>query len=154
MTTRKKHSRPLKNNRLTLNEKRLVRRYLVWCYKTTKEELDRIDRKFTQLRVDAIILDYHLGKVNGLPVDLRQDYLQHIEEFKAYIQKKEEDAASSKFLKSDDKPATPQYVFLANRFAAIKQAISCFLGGSELKTIEALYEEEMTDRILKSREHT
>ena len=31
-----------KKRQFTQNEKNLIRRYLVWCYKTTKEELDKI----------------------------------------------------------------------------------------------------------------
>ena len=34
----------------------LTRRYLTWCYKTTKENLDRIDRYFTQDTVDQFLL--------------------------------------------------------------------------------------------------
>lgn len=48
-----------------LNTKKLKTRYLVWLYKTTKERLDRIDRKFTQLEVDRFIL-------RELEKDLRQ----------------------------------------------------------------------------------
>ena len=41
---------------LSENQQRLMRRYFVWCYKTTKEELDKIDRYFTQNTVDDYIL--------------------------------------------------------------------------------------------------
>jgi len=36
--------------------KTLTKRYLLWCYKTTKEQLDWIDRKFTQIQVDRYTL--------------------------------------------------------------------------------------------------
>lgn len=151
---RKKHNRHPKDIRLTSNEKRLVKRYLIWCYKTTKEELDRIDRKFTQLKVDTLILDGHHQGVADLPAELRQDYSKLINDFKTYIQKKQEEAANSRLLESGGKPLAAQHAFLVNRFAAIQRAISYFLGVRELKSIEALYEEEMTERILTSREHT
>jgi len=41
---------------MNLKEKNLLRRYLIWCYKTTKEELDKVDRYFTQDVADAYIL--------------------------------------------------------------------------------------------------
>jgi len=43
--------------KLKSNERNLIRRYLIWCYKATKEDLDKVDRKFTQLRVDYYVSD-------------------------------------------------------------------------------------------------
>ena len=36
--------------------KNLKKRYLIWFYKTTKEALDKIERKFTQMEIDKFIL--------------------------------------------------------------------------------------------------
>ena len=35
----------------------LKKRYLIWLYKETKEALDRVDRKFTQIEIDKFILE-------------------------------------------------------------------------------------------------
>ncbi len=35
----------------------LKKRYLLWLYKETKETLDRVDRKFTQIDIDKFILE-------------------------------------------------------------------------------------------------
>jgi len=45
------------NLKLNSKKKDLIRRYLIWCYKTTKEDLDRIDRYFTQNIADDFLLD-------------------------------------------------------------------------------------------------
>jgi len=50
-------------NIFSLDQKNLIRSYLVWCYKTTKEDLDKIDRYFTQNHVDNFILS-RLKKLN------------------------------------------------------------------------------------------
>ena len=36
--------------------KNLKKRYLIWFYKTAKEALDKIERKFTQTEIDKFIL--------------------------------------------------------------------------------------------------
>lgn len=139
---------------MTPTEKALIRRYLVWCYKTTKEELDRIDRKFTQLAVD----DYLLKKLGSFSVPLtgsdRQQYDQLLESFKEYIRSKEKDALSLKFSGPDKKIAHPEYLYLKNRLAAIESAIGFFLGKKDLRLINAQYESEMTKRIWEAREHS
>ena len=38
------------------DSRNLKKRYLIWLYKTTKEALDRIERKFTQADIDKFIL--------------------------------------------------------------------------------------------------
>lgn len=127
--------------KLTPNEKNLIRRYLVWCYKSTKEELDRIDRKFTQLKVD----DFILLKLSSKPGAERKALEGSIAEFKEYISKKQESASAEK--------STPKHVYLQNRLSAVEDAVKYFLGAPELTKIIALYEHEMTVRILQAREH-
>ncbi|MFA5060522.1 MAG: hypothetical protein WC676_07850 [Candidatus Omnitrophota bacterium] len=133
---------------LDKNDKKLVKRYLVWCYKTTKEELDRVDRKFTQLKVDDFILRQLTDK------SAQSQYKKLLNDFRLYIAKKHGEAQADKFSGNGSKAVRCEYLFLKNRFAAIEKAIAFFLGKKELKVIAALYEQEMTARILQSREHT
>ena len=48
----------------------------------------------------------------------------------------------------------PDYQYLKARFAAIEQAICHFFDQKEVERIAALYEKEMTERILKAEGHT
>ena len=141
------------NSKMTREEIALIRRYLVWCYKTTKEELDRIDRKFTQLMVDRFMLQKLMSAPVPLPKDRRGQYQKIADDFKEYVSHKERDAASLKFTIGKKKVLTPHYVYLKNRLSAIEKAILHFLGKKELGFIKSLYENEMTKRILEAREH-
>ena len=120
----------------------LIRRYLLWAYKSTKESFERIERKTTQLIVDEYILDHLSKKKAAIPA-----------EFKTYIANKRKDELKLKFADAGRKKLNPEYVYLKNRLAAIEAAIRHFLGDKELKRIEKLFEEEFTRRILESREH-
>jgi len=124
--------------------KNLKKRYLIWLYKTAKEALDKIERKFTQLEVDRFILD-ELKKSD-------KDNLSasFIGEFQAYIQNKEKEAGASKY---ENGAMKPDYCFLLLKLKAIEKAIAKELGENVLKEIKLLYEMEMTERILKSTEH-
>lgn len=138
--------------RLTLNERNLIRRYLVWCYKTTKESMDRVERKFTQLRVDRFVLA-QLPSQKSKGYNLNEGYDKLLQGFKKYIAKKEDDALREKFAGNSSRKLKPNYQYLIYRFEAIQQAIVYFLGKNELKKIEGLYEQEMTQRILEAKEH-
>jgi hypothetical protein len=136
--------------------KNLIKRYLLWCYKTTKEELDHIDRKFTQLKVDNLIWRELLKTKNNTlltPKD-REGYRQLLNDFKAYIEKKESEAPQLKFSEPKRQTLSPQYLYLANRLRGIEKAIQSFLGPAEVKKIKRFYEDEMIRRILQVREHT
>jgi len=138
--------------KLKAPEKALVRRYLIWCYKTTKESLDRIDRKFTQAAVDR----YVLVRLQGVksPTALREDYDKLVEDFRGYIANKEKEGFQQKFMDGKKNAHfNPKYFYLHNRLSAIEAAIRHFLGSRELVRIDLLYEQEMTRRILESREH-
>lgn len=124
--------------------KNLKKRYLLWLYKTTKDELDRIERKFTQAEIDKFILK-ELKKRNK---DKRLD--KFIAQFEAYILEKEMDGLS---LKYEGKQVRPDYDFLNLKLQIIEKAIQKELGNKELDEIRALYEKEMMERILKSAEH-
>ena len=141
------------NNKSNGNQTRLIRRYLLWCYKTTKEDLDLIDRKFTQLKVDYYILNQLFKGLNKSRVKSINDQTA-ISDFKKYITQKEKEAYSLKFLNKDKQALHPQYLYLRNRLEAVEASIKYFLGKRELKEIQSLYEQEMIKRILEAREHT
>ncbi len=138
--------RPLK---ISSKEKALIQRYLIWCYKTTKESLDRIDRKFTQVRVDRFIL----GQLEGYQRQGGPDTRKWIDDFKTYISNKEREGLEQKFSKGNKTIVDAQYAYLISRLNAIELAIRHFLGPRMLSKIESLYEQEMTRRILESKEH-
>lgn len=124
--------------------KNLKKRYLVWFYKTAKEALDKVERKFTQVEVDRFILKElkKADKYNMLG--------SFTSKFADYIQKKEEDGLSLKF---EDKKIKTEYLFLVLRLQVIEKAIVKELGKKGLEEIKLLYEIEMTERILRSTEH-
>ena len=134
--------------RLTPNEKYLIRRYLIWCYKTTKETLDRIDRYFTQLQVDCFVLRKLEKTKTKDPA-----YNARIQDFKKYMQEKETNVLQKKFLDPKKVKLQPHYQYLKERFLAIERSIVHFLGKNELNKICSLYEDEMTRRILEAKEH-
>jgi len=133
--------------KLTPNQKRLIRRYLIWCYKTTKEELDRIDRYFTQLKADQFFLN-ELEKKSG-----NTEYMSKVNDFRKYMSVKEEKVLKQKFTNVKKNILNSDYQYLESRFQAVEKAIIYFLGKKELKAVTDLYEQEMTRRILEAREH-
>ncbi len=139
---------------MTTNEKQLTRRYLIWCYKTTKEELDKVDRYFTQLPVDDFILKKLKSFKEYKGVKGQTAYRKKVDDFSLYMGKKEMNILKKKFLNSTKATFHPEYQYLKNRFFAIEKSIIHFFGPKELTKIRQLYEEEMTRRILEAREHT
>lgn len=123
--------------------KNLKKRYLIWFYKATKEALDKIERKFTQLDIDKFILKELKAK------DKEKRAEKFIAEFQAYILSKEMDGIG---LKYEGRQLKPDYYFLELKLKSIEKAIVKELGMKTLDEIKALYEKEMTERILKSRE--
>ncbi len=135
------------------NDCHLIRRYLIWCYKTTKEDLDRIDRYYTQLDVDAFLLKtLRRGKDYKRKKD--EYYRGLVDDFEKYMQKKKDNVDQKKFKDEKCKELSSEYLYVKNRFDAIERAIVDFLGEEELDHICTLYEEEMTSRILAAREHS
>lgn len=135
--------------KFTPYERKLIRRYLTWCYKTTKESFERIERKFTQLSVDDFIAD----ELKSLKGAVGNDLASHIKEFEEYMNKKEMSALAEKFADPKQGTFNKEYLYLKTRLAAIEKAICYFLGKKELSAISKLYEEEMTKRILQAREY-
>jgi len=127
-----------------LDAPNLKKRYLLWFYKTAKEELDKIERKFTQSDIDRIVLA-QLKKAKT-----KNDLSKFIADFEKYISDKEAAGKAAKYIGNALKP---EYEFLLLKLEAVEAAIKKELGSAGLKKIKQLYEEEMTERILKSREH-
>ncbi len=136
------------------NEKRLIGRYLVWCFKTTKEELDRVDRKFTQLKIDEEIRKELRKEVRSTPAAHNQVFADHVRKFEEYIEKKREEALSQKYSGSGGDKLQPSYLYLKARLKAIENSIRRHSGARGLAEMQDAYEAEMTRRIWESREHT
>lgn len=143
----------LQRKQLTQREKDLTRRYLVWCYKTTKEELDKIDRYFTQAMVDDFLI-LQLTNLEGYKFSPEDAPLREaVDEFIGYARGKKAKAEERKFADIAQSALQPDYQYLKARFEAVEGAIVQFLGRQELDKIRGLYEGEMTSRILQAREH-
>ena len=138
------------SQRTDRNSRNLIKRYLIWCYKTTKEELDRIDRYFTQYLVDEVILRELKKDKSYLS---SRPYAKRVHDFSRYMQTKQSNALSKKFINGRLKKLRPNYMYLTNRLRGIEKAIIAFLGRKELSRVVAGYEEEMTRRIWQSTEH-
>jgi len=141
-------------SKLSANQRNLIRRYLIWFYKTTKEDLDRIDRYFTQFKADQYILkclrqskDYQFSK--GY-----KEYRKRVDAFEGYLLTKKARADKQKFKDSQSSVLTSEYQYLLQRCDAIEKAIRHFLGGQEMRRSRGLYEKEMTVRILSTQEHS
>jgi len=142
----------MRKAKLTQKEKNLLKRYLVWCYKTTKEELDKVDRYFTQLIADDFILKQLKGAKGYKSSAGNKGYKILVDQYKAYMNTKEVNVLKKKFKDRKCVKLNPDYQYLRSRFAAIEKTIAHFLGAPELNKICLLYEKEMTIRILQARE--
>ena len=125
------------------DKKNLKKRYLIWFYKSVKEALDKIERKFTQVDIDRYILD----ELKRLDKDKVAS--PFISDFKEYIQKKESNGIKLKF---ENNKLRPEYLFLTLKLKAIERSICKELGNKALKQIKDLYEKEMIKRIIEERE--
>jgi hypothetical protein len=131
--------------------KNLKFRYLLWLYKTIKEDLDRIERKFTQLDIDKEVFQRIVKQADSLDSKDKKSLGKSLQEFKEYIKKKEKDAQDLKF---DGQRLRPQYHFLLLKLKAVEKTIIQQLGQKAKDRIKTLYECEMQRRILESREHS
>lgn len=140
--------------KLSSADKNLVRRYLIWCYKTTKEDLDKVDRYFTQEMVDQVVIK-ELMRSSEYKSSVKNPGLRSlVEGFVKYAAEKKANADKRKFLDQGKRVLRVDYQYLQLRLKAIEEAARHFLGGEGLKEIQCLYEQEMTNRILAAREHT
>ncbi len=119
----------------------LYRRYLLWAYKTTRESFERIERKTTQLVIDA----YLRQQLSTKQVDLTA--------FDQYIKTKQSDELAQKYTDSTKATLNPQYIYVRERLEAIELAVVKFLGKEALVEFEQLFEAEFSRRILESRDH-
>jgi hypothetical protein len=119
----------------------LIRRYLIWAYKSTKESFDRLERKTTQLMADEYILS-RLAKSPRRQPDIEPQYSKLVGEFKEYIARKKSQPIDA-----------AQHAYLRDRLNAVEVAIKDFLGAKELHQIHAAYEAEFTRRIWESKDH-
>ncbi|MDD5115628.1 MAG: hypothetical protein PHW98_00995 [Candidatus Omnitrophica bacterium] len=131
--------------------KNLKKRYLVWLYKTTKEAFDKYERKFTQVDIDKDLLSEMENALLGayLPHE-KQNLEKSIEQYKEYISAKEKACLE---LKYQGKKTNPEFLFLDIKLNAVEKIIARELGKKELEKIKAIYEAEMTERILRSTQH-
>jgi hypothetical protein len=130
--------------------KNLKFRYLLWLYKTTKEEFDRLERKFTQADIDKKILRYMGENFNSRDLKSKNEARKLLKDFKEYIIKKEKDGRELKF---EGRKLKPEYYHLSLKLLAIEKTIVDELGQGGLKEIKTLYEHEMKRRILEAQDH-
>ncbi len=122
------------------NRRSLTKRYLFWLYKTTKDELDRIDRKFTQLDVDRALQRYLKARAGGVLAPFLQ-------EWERYIAAKEKDAQALKF-DAQGRPLA-SYAFLALKLEAVERETRKRFGARALAEFRRLYEEAAMKNILQ-----
>jgi len=131
--------------------KNLKKRYFIWLYRTTKEAFDKFERKFTQVEIDKDIL----GEIENT---LMGSYLPHekaeleklVNNFQEYITAKEKVCLE---LKYQGLRTNPEFIFLDVKLNAIEKLIVKEFGRKGLAETKALYEKEITQRILRSAEH-
>ncbi|MBL7070373.1 MAG: hypothetical protein ISS27_02745 [Candidatus Omnitrophica bacterium] len=123
--------------------KSLQKRYLVWFYKVTREAIDKIERKFTQLEIDRLILN-QIRKS-----DKDKNLISQLRDFDKYIRNKEQAGLS---LKYEGKKLNPEYQFLLLKLGAIEKAIVSKMGKKGLVMVKTAYEEEMLKRIMEERQ--
>jgi len=127
------------------DRKNLKKRYLLWLYKSVKEEFDKIERKFTQLEIDRILL----AEMKAL--DKKKLATRFISDYQAYMRAKQDEGVKLKYGKAS--ALLPEYYFLEVKLKAVEKTIVRVLGKSGLRQIKALYERQMSERILRSTEH-
>lgn len=130
--------------------KNLKFRYLLWLYKTTKEEFDRIERKFTQVDIDKKIMRYMGEHFDSRNLKRKNEARKLLKGFKEYINKKEKDGRELKF---EGRKLQPEYYHLSLKLEAIEKIIVEELGQRGLGGIKALYELEMKRRIIEAQDH-
>ena len=130
--------------------KNLKFRYLLWLYKTTKEEFDRIERKFTQVGIDKKIMRYMGEHFDSRDLKKKNEARKLLKGLKEYINKKEKDGQELKF---EGRKLRPEYYHLSLKLEAIEKTIIAKLGRRGLREIKAVYEREMIRRIIVAQDH-
>jgi hypothetical protein len=133
------------------DSKNLKKRYFVWLYKTTKEAFDKFERKFTQTEIDKDILQEIENALMGSYLPHEKAQLEKlVNDFQEYIATKEKACLE---LKYQGLRTNAEFIFLDVKLNVIEKLITKELGKRGLAEIKALYEKEMTQRILKGAEH-
>ena len=131
--------------------KNLKKRYFVWLYKTTKEAFDKYERKFTQVDIDKDVLLEMENTLMGSYLPHEKIELEKmVNNFQEYISAKEKACLE---LKYQGLRTNPEFIFLDVKLNVIEKLIAKELGKKALEEIKALYEKEMTLRILRGAEH-
>ena len=134
-----------------LDIKNLKKRYFAWLYKTTKEEFDKYERKFTQTDIDKDILLEMENALMGSYLPHEKEALEKlVNNFKDYISGKEKICLE---LKYQGLRTNPEFIFLDVKLNAIEKLVTKEFGKKALEEIKALYEKEMIRRILRGAEH-
>ncbi len=128
------------------DKRSLYKRYLFWLYKTTKDELDKIDRKFTQLDIDRDMQKILQRKAKSYRGATKGGLEPFLKEWKEYIFEKESDAQKLKF--TEELSLNPKYLFLRLKLEAIIMCAKRRFGSGALKEFRQLYEESALRRIL------
>ena len=117
----------------------LQKRYLFWLYKTTKDELDRIDRKFTQLDIDREMLDIFRHQADIAPDVVRGGLDALAREWKEYVAGKEADARKLRF--DDEGRVLASYYFLHLKLKGTLAIARRRFGANMFRYFKRLYEE-------------
>ncbi|MDD5019429.1 MAG: hypothetical protein PHH75_04895 [Candidatus Omnitrophica bacterium] len=125
----------------------LYKRYLFWLYKTTRDECDRIERKFTQIAIDKEITRFLDKALAGSEAGSLQGVDVFIGEWRRYAAQKAADAPRMKW--TDAGALKPEYAFLRLKLRAIEQAIAKYLGKKAIKDFRRLCEEAAMQGILQ-----
>ncbi len=125
----------------------LYKRYLLWLYKMTKDEFDKIERKFTQLDIDRRIEGIFEKKFKSVPEPLCSSLKNNLKEWKEYVLAKEKDAKALKF--GDDGDLLASYLFLQLKLETVEEIIVSVFSKKTLKEFKELCEEYAFKRILE-----
>lgn len=137
----------------TWAEKNLIRRYVIWCYKTTREDLDRVDRYDTQEMVDQVVIKELMKSSEYRSPAGNAEFKSMVDGFVRYAAQKKANADKKKFSDQNSGALRGDYQYLRLRLKAVEEAARHFLGDAGLNEVRCLYEQEMTGRILAAREH-
>jgi hypothetical protein len=132
------------------DKKNLQFRYFLWLYKSTKEEFDRIERKFTQIEIDKRLLDHMQEHIDTSKIKRKKEARMFLKDFKKYTDQKEKDGLA---LKYEGRKLRPEYYHLSLKLEAIEESIVGEVGKKGLRTIKDLYEQEMRRKIIEAQEH-
>lgn len=117
----------------------LQKRYLFWLYKTTKDELDRIDRKFTQLDIDRAMLDVFRCQAVAARDAVQGGVDAFVREWQDYVAQKETDARKLRF--DEEGRVLASYYFLCLKLSAVLDMIRRRFGAKTVKDFKRLYED-------------